>query len=75
MANARPPLRSHVQIASDSDSSDSDSEDDLVQTEAAPARFMGDSDDLFMRSVINSYSSEGADGDGAPNGVFTMSEG
>ena len=30
-ANARPPLRSHVQVESDSSSSDSDSDDDLIQ--------------------------------------------
>ena len=74
-ANARPPLRSHVQVGESSDSSDSESEDDLVQTEAPPARFMGDSDDLFMRSVINNYSSEGKNEDGSGNGVFTVSEG
>ena len=73
-ANARPPLRSHVMMA-DSDSSDSESDEDLVQTEAPPARFTGDSDDLFMRSVINNYSSEGKNDDGSGNGVFTLNEG
>mgnify|MGYP006109375303 CR=1 FL=1 len=81
-ANARPPLRSHVQIEG-SDSSDSDSEDEsLVQRDDWPAhveRFRADSDDLFMRSVLDNYSSEGLtgkDGDDnrEPNGVFTISE-
>lgn len=47
----------------------------MAQTSAAPARFSGDSDDLFMRSVVNNYSTEGKNDDGSGNGVFTMSEG
>ena len=46
-----------------------------IRIEDAPARFSADSDDLFMRSVVNNYSTEGKDGDGAATGVFTMSEG
>ena len=39
-----------------------------------PARYSGDSDDLFMRSMISSYALEGANGDGAPDGTFWMNE-
>ena len=46
-----------------------------VKIDAAPARFSADSDDLFMRSVVNNYSTEGKNDDGSGNGVFTMSEG
>ena len=47
----------------------------MVQLEEAPARFSADSDDLFMRSVVNNYSTEGKNEDGSGNGVFTISEG
>ena len=84
-ANARPPLRSHVQLESDSssDSSDSDEEEDLVQVQGDSradwkgklARFMGDEDDKFMRSVIENYASEGVDADTKePTGVWTLNE-
>ena len=46
-----------------------------IQLQDAPARFSADSDDLFMRSVVNNYSSEGKNDDGSGNGVFTQSEG
>ena len=39
-----------------------------------PARFQADSDDIFMRSVLESYAQEGALKDGTPTGVFTLSE-
>ena len=39
-----------------------------------PARFSGDSDDIFMRSVIQNYAQEGATDGGEPTGVFTLSE-
>ena len=39
-----------------------------------PARFAGDADDIFMRSVIQNYAQEGANADGEPTGVFTLSE-
>ena len=39
-----------------------------------PARFSSDSDDIFMRSVLTSYAQEGAEKDGTPTGVFTLSE-
>ena len=39
-----------------------------------PARFAGDADDIFMRSVIQNYAQEGANKDGEPTGVFTLSE-
>ena len=90
-ANARDPLSSAlVQLESDS-SSDSDSDDDFIQTtdylpgqsganglnyeRQIPARFSGDSDDIFMRSVFNNYASEKADKDtGKPLGVFYITE-
>merc|ERR1711990_190481 len=39
-----------------------------------PARFSADSDDIFMRSVIQNYAQEGSWKDGEPTGVFTLSE-
>ena len=39
-----------------------------------PEHFSGDSDDLFMRSMINTYADEGKNGDGSPNGKFTLRE-
>ena len=45
-----------------------------IRMDAAPARFAADSDDLFMRSVVNNYSTEGKNDDGSGNGVFTMNE-
>ena len=41
---------------------------------ATPARFSADSDDIFMRSVIQNYAQEGANKDGEPTGVFTLTE-
>ena len=38
------------------------------------ARFAADSDDIFMRSMIEQYAQEHKNKDGSPNGVFTMSE-
>ena len=84
-ANARPPMRSHVQIgenaeSSSSSSSSSDDEDLMLGDFKAgapydrviPARFSADSDDLFMRSMLKSYAVEVADKDGVPTGVFIM---
>ena len=39
-----------------------------------PARFSADSDDIFMRSMVEQYAQEHKNKDGSPNGVFTMSE-
>ena len=39
-----------------------------------PEHFSGDGDDLFMRSMINTYADEGKNGDGSPNGKFTLRE-
>ena len=39
-----------------------------------PARFSADSDDIFMRSVIQNYAQEHATKEGVPTGVFTLSE-
>merc|ERR1712124_173877 len=39
-----------------------------------PARFAADSDDIFMRSVIQNYAQEGSWKDGEPTGVFTLTE-
>ena len=38
------------------------------------ARFAADSDDIFMRSMIEQYSLEGKNKDGSPNGQFWMDE-
>ena len=85
-ANARPPMRSHVQVQSSSSSSSSSDDEDL-QTAAdgaddfrpgaaydrvIPTRFTADSDDLFMRSMLNAYSVEVSDKEGVPTGVFIM---
>lgn len=39
-----------------------------------PANFAADSDDIFMRSMVNTYSLEGKNKDGSPNGKFWMDE-
>ena len=41
---------------------------------ATPERFAADSDDIFMRSVIQNYAQEHSNADGVPNGVFTLTE-
>jgi len=40
----------------------------------APARFSADSDDIFMRSMVNTYALEGKNKDGSPNGNFLVNE-
>ena len=69
-ANARPPMRSHIELDSDSGSSDDESEEETnVQflpgdegkngyERKIPDRFSSDSDDLFMRSMITTYATE-----------------
>merc|ERR1719378_1970468 len=69
-ANARPPMRSHIELDSDSGSSDDESEEETnVQflpgdegkngyERKIPDRFSADSDDLFMRSMLSSYATE-----------------
>ena len=37
-----------------------------------PERFSNDDDDIFMRSMLATYASETADGDGKPSGKFVM---
>ena len=84
-ANARPPMRSHAQLASSSSSS---SDEDLQigdfgpnagagYERVIPPRFSADSDDIFMRSMYEQYAIEGAkdkeDG-GGPNGDFFMTK-
>ena len=39
------------------------------------SRFSADSDDIFMRSMIEQYAQEHKNKDGSPNGVFTLTEG
>ena len=93
-ANARPPMRSHIELDSDSGSSDDESEEETnVQflpgdegkggyERKIPDRFSSDSDDLFMRSMLTTYCTEGETKEdkktgykgGEPNGVFTMTE-
>jgi hypothetical protein len=41
---------------------------------AIPERFSSDSDDLFIRSMISSYATEGENKDGSSDGVFTMTD-
>ena len=38
------------------------------------ARFAADSDDIFMRSMVEQYALEGKNKDGSPNGQFWMDE-
>ena len=45
-----------------------------VYDRVTPARFSADSDDIFMRSVIQNYAQEGSWKDGEPTGVFTLTE-
>ena len=78
-ANARPPMRSHVQMGSSSSSSSGDEEVMVGDFHAGapyerviPARFTADSDDLFIRSMLKSYAVEVADKEGVPTGVFIM---
>jgi hypothetical protein len=86
-ANNRPPMRSHVQMANDSDSdSSSDEEEQNVQygpadsgradgyVRALPERFSADSDDLFMRSMISTYATEGENKDGSGDGKFSLTQ-
>ena len=39
-----------------------------------PGRFSADSDDIFMRSMIQQYAVEHKNKDGSPNGAFWMRE-
>ena len=86
-ANARPPLRSHVMFGDES--SDDEQLGELIQLQTfggdkckgithacgPPARFMDNGgDDLFMRSVIENYSTEQENDDEEPTGEFLMSE-
>ena len=69
-ANARPPMRSHIELDSDSGSSDDESDEETnvqfvpgdeqkgVYERKIPARFEADSDDLFMRSMLTAYCTE-----------------
>jgi hypothetical protein len=41
---------------------------------ATPERFSSDTDDIFMRSMINSYALEAKDKEGLPTGAFWMDE-
>ena len=78
-------MRSHLELDSDSGSSDDESDDETnVQfvpgdsgrasgyTRVTPERFSADSDDIFIRSMINTYATEGENKDGSGDGVFTM---
>ena len=78
-------MRSHIQL-SDSESDSSDDEETNVQfgpadsgrssgyVRVTPSRFAADSDDIFMRSVVQNYAQEGSWKDGEPTGVFTLTE-
>ena len=41
---------------------------------ATPARFSADTDDIFMRSMIEQYAFESKNKDGSPTGTFYMTE-
>ena len=41
---------------------------------AIPERFSADTDDIFMRSMLNSYALEAKDKDGVPTGAFWFDE-
>lgn len=45
-----------------------------VYDRVIPARFNGDSDDIFMRSVFNNYAREVSNKEGVPQGVFYLKE-
>ena len=45
-----------------------------VYDRVTPPRFAADSDDIFMRSVIQNYAQEAGTPEGVPTGVFTLSE-
>ena len=48
--------------------------DDDGYNRVTTARFAADSDDIFMRSMIQQYALEGKNKDGSPNGSFNMDE-
>ena len=100
MADARPPMRSHLMTnkAHEDTSSSSDSDEDVGLEDdvdhsgeffkaaeheklgeggykrVTTPNFSADSDDIFMRSMIEQYSLEGKNKDGSPNGKFMMDE-
>ena len=47
---------------------------DKIYERVVPERYASGNDDLFMRSMYNTYAREGKNEDGSPNGVFTMTE-
>ena len=48
--------------------------EDAKYTRVIPDRFSADSDDIFMRSMVNTYALEGKNKDGSPNGNFVVDE-
>ena len=54
--------------------SESDMLGDGGYKRVTPARFAADSDDIFMRSMVEQYALEGKNKDGSPNGQFWMNE-
>ena len=55
-------------------SSEHDKLGDGGYSRVVPTRFAADDDDIFMRSMINTYALEGKNKDGSPNGQFWMDE-
>jgi hypothetical protein len=47
---------------------------DNAYKRVTPARFAADTDDIFMRSMVEQYAEEGKNKDGSPNGKFTLTE-
>ena len=75
-ANSRPPMRSHLMV---SDGDFPNLRPGMAYPEShnegkrlIPDRFSADSDDLFMRSMLKTYSIEVTDKEGLPTGVFIM---
>jgi len=79
-------MRSHVQFDDSESDSSSESEEENVQfgpadsgrssgyTRVIPERFSADSDDIFMRSMLNTYATEGENKDGSGDGKFTLTQ-
>ena len=84
-ANARPPYQSAMQLAGDDEEEDHSGEkfqawqhvkpeDGDGYHRVIPTHFTSDSDDLFMRSMLNTYAFEHKNKDGSPNGAFALDE-
>ena len=80
-ANARPPYQSTAQLEDEEDHSGEFYPVGSHGQEGAGAydrkttgHFSADSDDIFMRSMIEQYALEGKNKDGSPSGAFWLDE-